>query len=90
MNRKGMGAFHFGNAFEIDCDGITWIVWDQCVNFDSKGSTHLFNIDNLRSTPEYIREAVIIFDLDFDLDLEFSSKKLERMKQSDMYFRFQK
>ena len=58
INTKGMGCFHFGNAFEVIVDDITYVVWDQCPNFFSNGSTHLFNIDTLRSSPEEITKAV--------------------------------
>ena len=52
-----MGCFHFGNAFEVEVNGITFIVWDQCPNFLSARSTHLFNIDTLRSSVEDITKA---------------------------------
>ena len=57
VNTKGMGCFHFGNAFEVEVEGITFIVWDQCPNFLSAGSTHLFNIDTLRSSVDDITKA---------------------------------
>ena len=57
INTKGMGVFHFGNAFEVEADGVTFVVWDQCPNYFSNGSTHLFNIDTLRSSVEDIRKA---------------------------------
>ena len=58
LNTKGMGIFHFGNAFEVVADGITFIVWDGCPNYYSNGATHLFNIDTLRSSVEDVQAAV--------------------------------
>ena len=55
-----MGVFHFGNAFEVEVDGTTYVVWDTCPNYDSNGATHLYNIETLRSrTVEQIKDAVI-------------------------------
>ena len=61
LNTKGMGIFHFGNAFEVVADGITFIVWDGCPNYYSNGATHLFNIDTLRSSVEDVQAAVSYF-----------------------------
>lgn len=59
LETKGMGVFHFGNAYEITAiDGTKFVVWDACPNFHSNGATHLFDIRTLRSrTSQEIKAA---------------------------------
>jgi len=60
IETKGMGVFHFGNAFEVEVDGTTYVIWDTCPNYDSNGATHLYNIETLRSrTVQQIKDAFV-------------------------------